>query len=221
MSMHTLLTIAFALSMGAFWIGGPVVYSVFKRRGDTDTAGIILTILFIIAVAGGILTSTNMSRVDAKQIEANTRVAAADAQIQQILSGSWEVRENEGLRAREPYVALLLNGEHQPPTSIGCFSGKRVYDVLTEADFASVRTICFAVYAGEETAEYFDQSGSRIGKGTAEHRTCYLYDVESGTFFKCAPLNRKLPEKVSGSDVRVPHLTLDEDDYKTFIKEAM
>ena len=45
--------------------------------------------------------------------------------------------------------------------------------------------------------------------------------MESGTFFKRAPLNRKLPEKVSGSDVKVPQLTLDEDDYKTFIKEAM
>jgi len=221
MSMHTLLTIAFALSMGAIWIGCPVIFFVFDRKGEKDKGEAIMTILFIIGVAGGILTATNMSKVDAKQIETNTRVAAANAQIQQILSGPWEVREEEDLRAKEPYVALLLNGEHEPPTSIGCFSGKHVYDVLTEADFASVRTICFAVYAGEETAEYFDQHGKRIGKGTAEHRTCYLYDVERGTFFKRAPLNRKLPEKVSGSDVKVPQLTLDEDDYKTFIKEAM
>ena len=30
---------------------------------------------------------------------------------------------------------------------------------------------------------------------TAEHRTCYLYDVESGTFFKRAPLNLTLPNR--------------------------
>ena len=147
MSMHTLLTIAFALSMGAIWIAGPVIFFVFYQKGEKDKGEAIMTILFVIGVAGGILTATNMFKVEDKQIEANTRVAAANAQIQQIISGPWEVREDEDLRAKEPYVALLLNGEHEPPTSIGCFSGKNVYDVLTEADFASkgtptTRSIC-------------------------------------------------------------------------------
>ena len=219
MSPHGLLTLAFALSMGLVWIGIPVAVVSCNRRGNKDLGELIALGLLALGVAGAILTSTSMKKADARQDAANVRVVLADEQIRQVLSASRSVQEDTGLRAREPYIALKLSREGEL-TSIGCISGKRVYDVLTPADVASIRTICLAVDDGQETATYTDQYGRSRGEGTAEHRLCTLYDVESGTFFLSAPLRRTLPEKLSGS-VDIPRLMLKEEDYKGFIVDAM
>lgn len=219
MSPHGLLTLGFALSMCLVWIGIPVAIVSCNRRGNKDLGELIALGLLALGVAGAILTSTSKNKADARQDAANVQVVLADERVRQALSASRSVREDAGLRAREPYIALELSREGEV-TSIGCISGRRVYDVLTAADVAAVRTICLAVYDGQETATYTDQYGKSRGEGTAEHRICTLYDVESGTFFLSAPLRRTLPEKLSGS-VDIPHLTLEEEDYKRFIEDAM
>ena len=219
MAAHSLYQTLFAVSMGLIYIGIPAAIIVCKKKGNKDLGTLIATGLFILGAAGGVFFAVRTSLEKNTLNAANTEVVAADPLIQQILSEDWVLQENEDIRAQEPYLGLRVSANKELQ-SVGCISGKHDYDTLTAEDVAGMKTLCFSVYERTITSKYTDQYGGSRGEGSAEQRMGWLYDVESGTFFKRAPMHCSLPNELYGTN-DPPNLTVSEAFFIDFIKGAM